>query len=367
MVALLGCQAENLNPQEIAPQKADGGRKETSTKGVKFNGEYLEFKNHVIFNEFIENVQSQNRQELDSWEQKLGFKSMRAYYEQAIDENTKYYEWLRKNMTQELANEIKQKGRPHAEFVKKEAAEALVFDEKNNFQQNVYDPRLAAAINKEGFVQVGQYLFQYTADYIKVMPISNKGKIKTLKNAKADNAAEKITVKKIEKIKQVGNSGGRVESCTSYFYGDDWGLWDGTWLGYAPLGQGTLRRVKGSVHIQYVASPIYQCVEGYYDYEGNCTNYEIIDWYYNQTFTAHAQQWERNEVRFIFPITWEGEARTYNLSILSNVTNFTDHITSGGGAVANLYLTRSYNQCYQANGTVYISGDYSSSVSITVQ
>ncbi len=256
VVALLGCQPENLNPQEFAPQIADGARKEAKTAGIKFNGEYLEFANPAVYEEFMRNLPSKNASELNAWEENLGFRSMRNYFETAIAENAKYHEWLRKNMTAEIAKNLPKNLSPQSDFAKQHV-NMFLSDEHGNPELNLYDPTLATVLNKEGIVKVGRYLFQYTMDYMKVMPADKKDKVQAFKKATQDDTQNGIVVKKILKtFSQRNSQGGRAEALS--FSACAYGEYDNPPNNTGSLGY-SVRKVYGCVNIYNTYTPIYDC------------------------------------------------------------------------------------------------------------
>lgn len=366
VVALLGCQPENLNPQET-PQKADGARKELKTAGVKFNGEYLEFKNPAVYEEFMKALPSQNTADLNDWEQKLGFRSMRNYFETAIAENAKYHDWLRKNMNAELAKQIRKNSTPQSDFAKQHA-NLFLTDEHGNPHLNLYDPILSSVLNKEGIVKVGRYIFQYTMDYMKVMPADKKDKIQTFKKAIQDDPQNGIVVKKILKtFSQKISQGGRVEAHN--FSACGYGYYV---TGLPPRGLQfayVSRKVDGCVNLYTTYTPIYSCDDimdpkRYYD----CVTDEqnppyIVRWEISQTLNVSAKQNERTFIplsEYIpFDIEWQGEAQTLNLGIQVNTNYLGGSANTASWPAANVYHSASHQviSAYNITGTVEFSGD----------
>lgn len=367
------CDKAQVEPQN--PAAANGFRTETppdkNTK-VRYNGEYLMFETPTAFDAFLEALPTKSRKQLDAWEASLGFRSLRNYYETAIDENEKYYEWLRNNMNESLAREIKLNGRPHSAFVKQNAK--LLLDENKNLAIKLYDQRLAAVVNTDGIVAVGGYIFQYTENQLKVMPIKHKNKLQTLKNAHSDDKTNGIVVKTIEKATKSTFNGGRTEAIT-------FGNWvEGEWVFFHDNGLTVrYRRVRGSVNLFTVDTPIYAdepiniCEEdgsgGYFCYSAP----QIIGWTTHHHLAVHAQQWEYTQEK-IFGIHWESEARTTELRIDADLPPFTltsgpglNFQTSNGDDVANIYFNRSNAYVQNAAGTVTLTGHGGSNTTAFIQ
>ncbi len=259
VVALLGCQPENLNPQEIAPQKADGARKELKTEGVKFNGEYLEFAHPSIFEKTLEILGKSSPEVQKEWEiQFAGFVSLRNVYDQAILANQSHFKQINEEVKSKKIdkNDLK-KLLKHSDFVNKNARALLLSEEENNFilRPNLHDMRAFAVINADGIVKVGNYLFQYTKEHFKIMPASKKDKLNQFKQSLKDDSANEIVVKPVRK--EYGNKGGRAEAYNSSQGGNS------PWINTAPLGFGNFytdhyRRVSGGVNITTNIQPIYE-------------------------------------------------------------------------------------------------------------
>ncbi len=379
-ISFSACQKEEgVKPASLSTNS--GARIEASKK-IKLDGEYLDFPTPAAFDEFMKVLPLKNSQDLDVWEQSLGFRSMRHYHETAIKENVKYHEYLRKNMTIELAKQIhNNKGlSPRSEFVKANS-EMFLFDEYGNPKLNLYDPTLAAVLNKDGIVKIGRYLFQYTEDYLKVMPANKKDQIQSFKKADKDSPENQITVKKIIKtLSQKINKGGRTEAydfsaCSDGSY-EFYKQGDLSWLPfigfYYPL---LYRRVDGCVSLYTTYAPIYETnPDGIESPVENPP--QIIGWNVFQTLTANAAQQERSEIRFPLnnileynEISWQGQAIPENgLSISVNTYPILYGAANQSG-IANVNYSKSAQvlSAYSITGQVSFSGDGGLPFPISIQ
>ncbi len=306
VLALLGCQPENLNPQENAPQKADGARKELSTEGIKFNGEYLEFAHPQIFEKTLEILGASSPKVQKEWEMQFtGFVSLRNVYDQAILANQSYFKQINEEVkSTKIGKNDLRKFLKHSDFVQKNARALLLSKEENNFtlRPNLHDMRAFAVINADGIVKVGRYLFQYTKDQLKIMPATKKDKLSQFKQSLKDDPTNEIVVKSVRK--EEGNKGGRAETYYMSQYSSS--PWIKVHQGSGNFYTEVYRRITGGVSTSTNVEPIYEnnsdggpetpienppVIMGYrYDhyYDASVNSEETVNYYaYNEMYFSY--------------------------------------------------------------------------------
>ena len=348
-------------PTANIQNQLSNGRLEYYPVGVTFNGEYLEFKSYQLFDSLYKQLSSEQYSNFINWKAAVSFQSYDNFYKKAIEEDEKYSKFLATNMTQELAVNIKRGKAPHSLFTLQNQS-IFLFNDKGCLDANLHDYRLAYLVNKDGIVRVGKYLFQYTSEYIKVMPVKNKNKINLLRIATTNLPNQEIVVKQIHKLSQSPSTNGRIEaSCIGNSQS-----WDSDYaLHYQGYNYFTERRLNYTSNLFSSQYPIYEECRG-----KSCVETEptIIGWETSQTLSVHLRQWEKTTVYlpFVPNVVWEGEARSNNLSISSSVTGFSGDVNSNNEAVANLYFNKGRNFCDNYFGTVYITGDTNVSKSFII-
>lgn len=282
---LVSCTNGNLEKTKPSPAKAS---LKSDAKIFVHEAGFLEFQNHLVFEETIKQLDGKSREELDSWEKQFAFNSMRSIFDQAVDADYEFFSNL-KSLGQDEINVLKNASGDffHSDYVKKNK-EYLLFDKDGIFRMNLYRNDVAPLVNKNGLVKVGGHIFQYTHDYLKILKCGDEKRINELINAEKSNQDGSIIVNKVKYITlksgEVNNSNARSSfsgSCYDVYY---WGI-----------ESGLRHRIMGRLYLNIPGEPIYSgstyecnCVDvnGHYECEW-CE--EIIGYDYSQVFRFEAE------------------------------------------------------------------------------
>ncbi len=123
----------------------------------------------------LQSMARMSSKELDSWESRNGFVSLRSILNKAVEEETKYFDELEaigeKNLRIE---EVKQ----HADYVL-ENARYFKFHEEGWFELNIANKELAPLLNKDGIIVIEGQARKYTMD---ALFVADDGNTHVLKN-----------------------------------------------------------------------------------------------------------------------------------------------------------------------------------------
>ena len=187
------CSDEELS--DVSPQEAD------FTVRVK-NG-YLEFKDQATFDEINSSLKDKDREALDAWESQFkGFTSLRSVDEKSIDAQDEYFDKLSKMDEEELKTIKQQKGDDffYSDFLLNHK-DIFILEGEGVYHLNlplfVFDK--VKFLNRKGLVQIGDSLYQYGANTIKIIQDGNYQKLKGLSRVTENNENLGIAVHKIER------------------------------------------------------------------------------------------------------------------------------------------------------------------------
>ncbi len=204
------CAFQCAPDSEITP-KAD-----LAAMDVTFKDDYVVISDASALNPLLQKMAILSPSDLDSWETKNHFSSLRSLMNRAVAEETKYFDKLEGLDKQSLnLDEIK----PHADFVL-EHASYFRFDDEGWFELNIANQNLAPLLNKDGIIIIAGEARKYTMKSLFVSKVADVG---VLKSIHADQHELPIGVKKydITRIRKEHDANSRyvtgsfsVNSCT---------------------------------------------------------------------------------------------------------------------------------------------------------
>lgn len=206
-------EIKNTNTTEIS---TDGISIGTYNASFVSNGrteesvtKFLIFKDQKTFDETIYALSGKSRKELDAWESKLGFTSMRHLYEEVVDVEVKL-----RQKEEFLSREQQQRIIKYA-YVTDLAANSLDFvkaDHETGYTLRIYNSFMAKLVDRKGIVQIGKEIHQHGKEFLKIIKDGDISKIDILDAVNDTDKSKNIEVVKFQiAIKPVG-VGARAEA-----------------------------------------------------------------------------------------------------------------------------------------------------------
>lgn len=158
---------------------------------------FLVFSTNDAFEKTAAMIQESDSSEIKAWEAKLNFGSMQQVFTQGL------------KIEEELAKEREDKNQAtkgNSEFV---VAHPNTFKilEDGIFTTNIYRIDLAPLVNKDGIVKVGDMIFQYSYDYLKIIEDGDESKINLLSAITETDKELRIYVDKVSRsVGDMGNA-----------------------------------------------------------------------------------------------------------------------------------------------------------------
>lgn len=190
VVALLcgifwSCQEEEFLQDDLATADDNFGVKE-------YNG-YLWFKDTATYLATLKKLEGYSREELDQWEEELGFTSIRFLFEKAVDEDEVYFEELENMEEEEVTAKYPNGVKPHSSYVLNNA-ELFNFHEEGWFEPKTPISRLNKVLNKDGLVRIGGKIVEYSSNAVKIILDGDEKKIPLLDNVSESQFENSIRV-----------------------------------------------------------------------------------------------------------------------------------------------------------------------------
>lgn len=282
---------------------------------IKVNNGYLEFRDEQAFERTRNLLKTKDKEFLDTWERQFpGFVSQRSLYEKAIEEDFDYY-----NSTKSPLQGS------HSEFVENNT-DLFLFDEDGTFHLNlpITEEFISAFVTRKGLLKIGERLYQYSANSIKVIVDGDETKIDLLSQINESSEEYGVLVYNIsvKEIEFEDSSMGRTEfsgnaNCTGYTSGGG-------------------QRVIGKV---YEACTAVVDVYGNYGYPGSIVSQTKV--------IASAE----NQIKNIFG--WS--KKSTNFLVIQGTVNIT---ALGGSGPVNVYTTTSGNSASSISVWIWVSAWY---------
>lgn len=148
---------------------------------LKVVNDYISVGSVESLTPLLQKIAGMSQEELDNWETKTGFVSLRSILNKAIDEETEYFDRLEAIGEKNLKIE---ETKPHADYVL-DNAKYFKFDEDGWFELNIANSDLAPILNKEGIIVIEGQARKYTMHSLYV---SESGDINQLRKIEEDKS-----------------------------------------------------------------------------------------------------------------------------------------------------------------------------------
>ncbi len=200
-VTLQSCEKKAIVPgNETGVVKNDvvNVDKAANLSNIEFIEGMLVFESPEEYNAIINNV---SYEELQNWENKIGFVSQQSILESALNEESKYFEQFDPtNMTEkEIAEVVKEKEKlGYTEFTKKYINSGLIRpyinEDISSLELTVESKIYPGFLNLDGMVKIGNIIYQYTPTQCKQITDGDFNKVEMLKLAKYSNKSQNIKI-----------------------------------------------------------------------------------------------------------------------------------------------------------------------------
>lgn len=213
---LLSCNSPQVAPENITVANANDiptagisiGSYSTSSipngKTEEGVAKFLIFKDEKTFEETVKELNGKGKKDLDAWEQKLGFVSMRNLFENVVDT-----EVALRDKEEFLSKEQQQRIIKNA-YVTDLAASSLDFmnaTHENGYTLKIYNLYLARLVDRRGIVQIGKEIQLHGEDVIKVITDGDASKIAMLFQTNETDKSKGIEVRKVNVISKPISTG----------------------------------------------------------------------------------------------------------------------------------------------------------------
>ena len=123
---------------------------------------------------------------------------------------------------------------------------SFIQGDDGTYRMNIFDPEMSKVVNKDGILQIGGYLYQYTKSYFKTIKGTTANHLEILKNAVESDEQLELMIDKVEYQELPENTNIKTDVYN----------WTGGCIedGYAPF------RTRGIINIFSFAVPIYGTV-----------------------------------------------------------------------------------------------------------
>ncbi len=171
---------------------------------VKLTDNYLEFKNRKVFDETIESLTLKNQNEQSLWEKQLSFVSMQSLYNKIIEaEMAKHAAF---DALPENEKTIKNYPEEYTPLTKTHL-NMLSIDQEGLINMNVFNETLAKVVNEDGVVKIGDLIYKYSKDKIRIITNGDKTKLANLHTYTKSDVQNNIYVSDITiKKNQIKNA-----------------------------------------------------------------------------------------------------------------------------------------------------------------
>ena len=186
------CSDEELSDVSTPAQEADFT--------VRAKNGYLEFKDQATFDQVKASLENMDDEALNAWESQFeGFTSLRSMAVQAIDAQEDRYEYLSTLDEGDLKNLRHDNNIFYSDFIKNRPSIFIMQDSgRYHLNMPIKDSELEGFINTRGLLKVGDNLYEYKKETIKVIHDGNESKLSLL--SELANSSEKygITVHHVD-------------------------------------------------------------------------------------------------------------------------------------------------------------------------
>ncbi len=173
--------------------------------GYNSNHGFLIFENEEILHKTISHLNKATINDISLWESRFfNYESQHSISENAYTEDSLHLNKLEKLNPQELDEYKKSHGKHfiYSDFTRNNSSLFSFNDQYNFYNLNVsnYNPNIIYVINRNGFVQVGDSIFQYTPNQIKIINDGDISKIEQLESVLESSKELNISVIDIVRI-----------------------------------------------------------------------------------------------------------------------------------------------------------------------
>ncbi|SFF53030.1 hypothetical protein SAMN04488541_104922 [Thermoflexibacter ruber] len=158
---------------------------------VEANSNYLSFKDSASFYKVLNSLIKSKPEEIREWNQKIGFQSLQNIYDIAV---------LSERKEMEKEGEISDLQRNRlitygclSDFTFNHRY-LFKFDKEKGMDMKLFNPSLAPLLNIDGIVQVGQNIFQYGEDFVKIITDGDINKVNHLYKFTKSDKSQNIVV-----------------------------------------------------------------------------------------------------------------------------------------------------------------------------
>jgi hypothetical protein len=177
---------------------------------IKVKDGYLVFSNYNVFEKTRKQLVGYNRTQLDDWESKFStFTSQRYIFEKAIDDQEAYLSHLEDLVKSEKVSleSVLNNYNIFSPYVE-ENREVFTFDD-HVFGLTIanYDRNIEYFVGKNGLIQIGDTVYQYSGNYKRATHKDNQKEISVLKHYTTNSTDDKVIVTEIQKYRMPISSG----------------------------------------------------------------------------------------------------------------------------------------------------------------
>jgi hypothetical protein len=172
----------------------------------------LIFKTNEDFVRIRTQLATATRQQLDQWENQFpNFTSQRFIYEDVLDLDLLHKERVSALPTAELEKVKKELGPDfYTHTSVRENQDLLAFDELGyTLKIQGHDPHIEKFVNRDGLVQIGNSIYEYKENSIKIIEDGNMQKLAQLAGIQRSSLEQKVVVIDIKKRVLSPNEGGK--------------------------------------------------------------------------------------------------------------------------------------------------------------
>jgi hypothetical protein len=153
---------------------------------VKTEDECLSFPSTKLMYQFLDSIKTLSNTDRINLEKSLNFQSMhQILFYTGLEAQGKYLDSLMENQIEINGNSPYVKSYPNVFYQETDTS---------SLAMNIFLGDMAMIVNKNGLVKIGNYFFQYTRDYYKMLESNDKTKVTQLMNAVDNDENNKIRV-----------------------------------------------------------------------------------------------------------------------------------------------------------------------------
>jgi hypothetical protein len=179
---------------------------------------FIQFHDWTEFEKTVSSLENKDMQFLRDWENKMGYRSLKSIYEDAVEDEQKFLDEAVKkygegsNLTRRDLGYTK----GTQELLDRNS---LFLDEFEVIDMNVTLPKYAYVVNADGIVKIGNEIIQFKYNIVKKITDNDQGKIKLLPFYKETNESQNIIVEPLIRSHDVlyprNLSNGKIKENTS--------------------------------------------------------------------------------------------------------------------------------------------------------